>query len=139
MGRPTLYTDELAAKLVEALASLPIKYACGQVRIHPDTYTNWIAKGDAGEEPFATFSALARESRANYIADRLRVIHEAAPADWKAAAWYLERACPEDFGAHRTRGEDAGPARRDFVVDLCPPSGETHDGSSSDGRTAPAQ
>jgi hypothetical protein len=96
-GRPTELTDELAVALVEALRRLPIRYACDLVGISDQTYRNWVERGEAEEEPYASFLGLARRARAEYIGDRVGVIERAAIDDWKAAAWYLERCAPEEF------------------------------------------
>ena len=96
MPRAKLY-DDLLSSLVSALETMPVKLACDLVGICPTTYRRWVQWGESGEEPYASFLSLANESRAAYVRGRLKVIEAAAAKDWKAAAWYLERAFPEHY------------------------------------------
>jgi hypothetical protein len=97
MARPTELTPETQQILCSALERLPIKLACQVAKIDRETYRRWMKRGETGEQPYADFAALARKSAADYAADRLAKIHEAAEDDWKAAAWYLERRFPGEF------------------------------------------
>jgi hypothetical protein len=116
MARPMELTDEVQVALAKALERLPIRYACDLVGIDQKTYRNWMDRAEAGEEPFLSFSRLARKGRAGYLANRLGVIHDAAGEDWKAAAWYVER----NFKHFQPRaGKAAGASKRQAIdVDL---------------------
>jgi hypothetical protein len=120
MPRPTALTPETAKILVDAMRRLPVGLACDLAGVHRSTFQKWRHRADEGEDPYAEFFANARISRAAYAADRLAVIHDAADADWKAAAWYLERTHAQHFqprqksetklsGRVETHGSDATP------------------------------
>lgn len=59
--------------------------------ISPGTFYDWLRRGKAGEEPFATFELLARAAKARREQQRVKVIEDASKTDWRAAAWLLER------------------------------------------------
>jgi len=64
---------------------------------------------------FAAFTAAVKEARLAAESRHLRVIERASTADWRAAAWILERTRPERYGRVdrlRVGGDaDAGPVR----------------------------
>jgi hypothetical protein len=45
--------------------------------------------------------------KGDVLFDAVRIILDAAPKNWRAAAWYLERSYPDHYG-HRARIEHAG-------------------------------
>jgi hypothetical protein len=97
MARPTELTPETQQILCDALSELPIKHACDVAEIGVRTYYDWIKRGDAGEEPYASFRKLARKKRAEFVRNELADIREAGERDWKAKAWYLERVHAKEF------------------------------------------
>jgi hypothetical protein len=112
----TKLDDDLLSDLVTALETLPIRIACDLVGIHESTYRRWVGWGEAGEEPYASFLELAKQSRAAYVQGRLRIIEQATTTlglgkgDWKAAAWYLERCFPEHYARQTTEKQEiSGP------------------------------
>lgn len=50
---------------------------------------------------YMEFAGVVESSRARCMKKSLDIIRKAAKKDWRAAAWYLERGFPQDFG----RGE----------------------------------
>lgn len=99
MARPVKYTDEIALQIVEALeAGNSIANACSLAGIVESTYHLWVERGDDGEEPFSEFSELTRRARARGQQKRVKAITTAEDDDWRAAAWFLERSDPANWG-----------------------------------------
>lgn len=97
--------------------------ACG---VGARTAYSWQSVGEEWDEaepveipadrrPFAAFAAAVRDARLVAETRYLRTVERAAPADWRAAAWILERTRPEKFGRlDRLRvgsDRDAAPVR----------------------------
>lgn len=93
-GRPTILTDSLQEKIVAlVLRGAYIETACGASGVPRQLMYEWLRKGQAGVEPFAKFYLAITEARDQAEFNALNCITTAAVAgDWKAAAWYLEKA-----------------------------------------------
>ena len=93
MGRPSKYTPEAVARIVEALElGATYEHAAAYGGITYQTFCNWR------DEYLEFFEAIkAAEARAVY--GWLEKIERAAePGNWQAAAWKLERRHPEQWG-----------------------------------------
>jgi hypothetical protein len=81
--------------------------------ISKGSLNTYLARGEAGEEPFCTFWTEWEKAEARWIAKRCRVIeHAQENGQWQAAAWDLERHLPEEFGLkqkHELTGAEGGP------------------------------
>jgi hypothetical protein len=85
MARPSKCTEERVAGIIAAIArGLTIKGAAESQGISVQTLARW-RKSDA--------ELAERVARAEAEAEikMVRIITEAAPKDWRAAAWFLER------------------------------------------------
>lgn len=105
IGRPTKLNDELTDKLVDVFSrgQTSVESACAYVGIGKRTFYDWMARGRDGEEPFAQFSHAIEKARASAVQGYLDVIHNAAQnGTWQAAAWWLERVLPEQYGRKTT-------------------------------------
>lgn len=59
-GRNTKLTPTVQRKIVKVLKTgATIADACRHAGIHPDTYYEWLKRGEAGEPPFSDFSDAA--------------------------------------------------------------------------------
>lgn len=105
-GRKPLIPEELVATLEKLLQNHPsIKSACILAGIKPDTFYEWTAKADlAGANPIYTaFADRMKKARELGKISTLQIIKDAArgndktPADWRAAAWLLERTHSDEF------------------------------------------
>ncbi len=75
------------------------------------TYYRWLAEGEPedGPEHFRQFRRGVTRARAQARVAYAAVIRRAAnEGDWKAAAWFLERSEPEEWGLKR-KLEHSGP------------------------------
>jgi len=98
-GRPTMCTPDVIDRLCDAMQSLGfVGAACAQAGVHKSTVMEWVQRGADGEQPFADFAGRWAQARARAQAVLVGNIRDAAAAgDWRAAAWALERANPEEY------------------------------------------
>ena len=101
MSRPTKLDPQTTERLLEAfkLGQTSITMACAYAGIGERTYYTWMEKGDTGEEPYAQFRQDIEKARADAVMTNLVVIRKAAAeGTWQAAAWWLERSMPQQYG-----------------------------------------
>ena len=107
----TIKRDELLNLIV---LGLPVNKAVAMVNISESTFYGWMSRGMVERDRLATINGAKRKpeeaiylnflesltrARAEAIAKKVAVISStASQGDWKAAAWWLERQVPEDFG-----------------------------------------
>lgn len=67
--------------------------------MHRASLMDWLARGRDGEAPFADFLDRVKEAEAKAEDAMVQCVRTAAlePARWQAAAWWLERARPQDW------------------------------------------
>jgi hypothetical protein len=115
MARPTKYSDERAAKVLEAVAigttyELAAKYA----GISADTLTRWRQRNAAFAEQIEQAEGRAA---VGWLA---KIEREANNGDWRAASWKLERRYPQDYGKtvqeNQHTGKDGQPIS--VIVDM---------------------
>jgi hypothetical protein len=94
---------EVSEPLIKLLKSgVFISHACNVVGINPDTYYDWMKKGEKATEGIhREFYLQVKKARAEAITRNVAIIQKAAPDSWRAAAWWLERSCPAEFGKRR--------------------------------------
>ena len=115
-GRPTALLEEVKEQTLLDYIRIgtPIRKAVTASGIAEKTFYNWMTRGmaererlsllpDAKENPteviFLQFLQRVEQARAEAITKKVAVIAKAGnEGDWRAAAWYLERQAPEDFG-----------------------------------------
>ena len=97
MGRPSMYSEETVGRLCEVIRrrGLSDGAAAREVGISPPTLSRWKRQHVDLEE----WLAMAREQ---YRDAKLAIIDEATTPDgrpdWRAAAWALVHAFPQDYG-----------------------------------------
>lgn len=122
----------VATRIVELVESGNyLEDAAGAVGVGSSTVRRWMQIGeewlDAEEEetppqmrPYRAFREAVTHAREAATTRLLRPIERAAPSDWKAAAWILERTRPDRFSRRETLrvGGDpnAGPVRVEYEV-----------------------
>lgn len=109
-GRPPKLTDDVADKVIEILRLGGfMESAAAAVGVHRATLYAWIELGDPeregarkADEPYRRFRERVEQARAEVEQQAAALVVKAAQEDWRAAAWYLERAAPERW-ASKTR------------------------------------
>jgi transposase len=133
MARPhkPLLTPEVYGHIVQSLrAGNYVEHAASSAGISRTSLYDWLRKGEAAihkreagepltemEERYSTFVIDVEEARAAAVSRNLGMIQEAAPKNWQAAAWFLERTAPQFFGRH-TRTEITGPNNGPVQVEV---------------------
>lgn len=95
--------DDIVKKIFECVKKgQPIDTACHLCGVTHRTFVNWRTWGEqhyleGKDDIYVQFYVMLQRGTANFISDNIAIISEAAKKDWKAAAWLLERRCPEWF------------------------------------------
>lgn len=91
--RPTKYTPERVKSILSDLAAgIPKQHAAIRAGVSDQTLLNW-------EHKYPEFAAGIRKAEADAVARNVALIQRAAQdGTWQAAAWWLERRHPEEFG-----------------------------------------
>ena len=103
MGRKTKLTPELieqAVKLIEAgNYQIHVAQALG---ISKETWFRWLREGEQSEDENGLkkqFYDSVKKAEAKAVARNVALIQRAAQeGNWQAAAWWLERRYPEEWG-----------------------------------------
>jgi hypothetical protein len=76
----------------------PITTALDCMGIPEPTYYYWIRNADDPDHPeYGEFAKKIKEAKAKFISSCVKHIRVAAPKNWQAAAWLLERKKPESY------------------------------------------
>ena len=120
MGRPSKLTPQVQELIVDGItAGLTYRLSCERAGIFPSTFYAWIERGERQAkgryQDFAEAVARAKSDSALRLVSQITL---AAPKDWRAAAFMLERRFPDDYG-RRTEltGKDGGPVKVDTTAD----------------------
>lgn len=133
MARPhkPRLTPEVHAHIVASLrAGNYVEHAASTANIARSTLYEWLRKGEAAlakseadetltemEQRYLDFMMDVDRARSDAISHNLQMIQDAAPKNWQAAAWYLERTAPQFFGRHM-RTEITGPNNGPVQVEV---------------------
>jgi hypothetical protein len=92
MARPTKYTPETAKKITDALSAGNTRRAAAAYGgIDETTLCRWLRR-------FAGFARSVTLAEASCEVALVATIRAAAPSDWKAASWWLERRRHQSWG-----------------------------------------
>lgn len=103
-GRKLKLTPELMEKIVQLVrVGTPQKYAAGACGVGEATFYDWCRR-------FQAFQAAIKKAESEAISRNVGIINIAAKSTWQAAAWWLERRFPDQFGRKMDFGvgEDGG-------------------------------
>ena len=102
-GRKTKLSPDLQKRLLDAIAAGNyIHTACAAVGIGESTYFKWLERGRAGESPYREFMEALTRAEQQAIVSLVEIVRSHAIADWRAAAFLLERRQKKDWGRHET-------------------------------------
>jgi transposase len=96
----SLLTDERIDRICDLIATTgcTLKAAAARVGISRWTLYDWLKKGKAQSEgPYRQLLDRLEEAKSQSELTLLEQISQAAPRDWKAAAWILERRFPDHY------------------------------------------
>lgn len=102
VGRPTKYTEQRVERILQAIRDGNyMETAARLAGIAPSTLYEW-------RNEFPDFSEAVETARAEAEERNIATIQAAAPQQWQAAAWWLERSFPDRYGRreqHNVTGE----------------------------------
>lgn len=100
IGRPRKLTEELQERICNHLrAGCYRNITCDLVGIDVSTLNDWEKKGREGDPDYIGFSLAIKKAGAHPFDVALAAIFGAIDkGDWKAAAWFLERRRPKEWG-----------------------------------------
>lgn len=91
-GRPTKFTEEVKAKLCEAVSKgAPYELACNYAGIDDKTFYLWKNLANNGDERYIDFFDKLKQIEGAAALRWLDRIEEASHEQWQASAWKLER------------------------------------------------
>lgn len=101
-GRPTKFTPETRAKIIEAIRKgAPYEIACNYARVDYSNFRKWLLKADEeGGEEYQEFREQIKEAEGETALKWLDVIDNAMAKEWTTAAWKLERRHFRHFSAN---------------------------------------
>jgi hypothetical protein len=120
MARPTKLTPHVHACIIHSIKEgAYLDVAAEAAGVSASTVRAWIRRveqdpDDCGPE-FVEFHTAYKKARAEAELDAVRVVLNAAPRSWQAAAWYLERTSPERWG-RRQPSEPVDPANAPITL-----------------------
>src|SRR5580704_13853511 len=100
-------TPDVEKLILEAIAlGSPKTRAAELAGITHPTLFRWIEQGEADLErdldtELSTLCTSIKKAEGAFVAYALQQIHDAAPKQWQAAAWLLERRHPEDWALRK--------------------------------------
>jgi transposase len=109
----TAVIDAIASALSEGLT---FESACECGGVSKQTGYDWLKRGEAGEEPFLTFSDAVKKAQALGEYALVRTIQDATVKHWQAAAWLLERRFPERWGRRVSTIELSSADKEDLAL-----------------------
>ena len=126
MARPTKLTPEVHATIVAAIGTgVPYRVSAALAGVHESSFHAWINRGkeekarieegarpNPRERPFLEFLEDSTRARADGIAALVAKVRLHADHDFRAAAWLLERADPDNFSQRVMQtGPGGGPVK----------------------------
>lgn len=107
-GRPAKLTDEITRTITQAIAAGNYQRTAMKLAgIGESTFYQWLELGRQGRKPYKEFAESVEKAQAQAEARNVAIIEQAASESWQAAAWWLERRFPDDWG-RKERVEHGG-------------------------------
>lgn len=114
MPKPSKLDDILEANLINALrAGATITMATQAFNVGNTTFYTWMHS----EAPrYRAFQAKVARARAEAAVEAVGQVRLHGREDWRAAAWFLEKSFPAEFG-NKVKAEISGPEGGPIVVE----------------------
>ena len=112
VGRPTKLTPEAQEIIIGGIAAgLTYRLSCQRAGVTPTTFYVWLEKGAAQRGGiYSEFADAVARAKSDSALRLVSTIMLQAPADWRAAAFILERRFPDDYGKRtEITGKEGGP------------------------------
>ena len=77
--------------------------SCLRAGITIRTLQRWIQRAEDGEQKYVEIRDQVEQAEALSAQNAVELILKAGHKDWRAAAWFLERRFPDDWGAWRAK------------------------------------
>jgi hypothetical protein len=106
-----LYTEENIARFLRAVSiGATFEHACGAGGFSYRRYREWMQDAEANPEtsPYRELPEKVERARGEGAVRNLMLIQQAAPADWRAAAWMLERCHVQNYGRQKVDLQHSG-------------------------------
>jgi len=115
MARRTKLTPETKEDIVKALrAGNSRRDSALYAGVSETTFYSWMARGREGEPLYSEFLEAVEKAEAQSVVRNVAIIQRAAEETWQAAAWWLERKRPDDWG--RRQRMDIGADKEELEV-----------------------
>ncbi len=101
VGRPTKFTENVRNRIIAAIRNGNTYEASASYGgVAYDTFREWIKRGqDEATGEFFEFSDAIKKAEAEAEVESVALIRRSAQdGQWQAAAWFLERRKPSDWG-----------------------------------------
>ena len=127
-GRPTKLTPEVQERICQLLkAGNTFRTACEVAGIGYFTGNEWRQRGEGNDpdrpqtDAYAQFAQEVKKAEEEAVARNVALIQKAAAnGTWTAAAWWLERKFPAEWGKvdrHEHTGRGGGPIQVQAAID----------------------
>lgn len=121
MARPTKLTPQVQKRICDLLAAGNTRRAAAECAgITDRTLYAWLQRGEVAKSgPFLQFLRAVEKAEAEAEAVSVLTIRQAARESWQAAAWWLERRRPHDWGRierHEHTGAEGTPIQVEDVT-----------------------
>ena len=126
MARRTKLTPDTKEDIVKALrAGNSRRDSALYAGVSETTFYSWMARGREGEALYAEFLEAVEKAEAQSVVRNVAIIQRAAEETWQAAAWWLERKRPDDWGRRQRMDIGADKEELEVIVKI---GGKRHDG-----------
>lgn len=100
MARPSKFNDDVRGRVLTAIAGGNTRETCAAYAgISVSLLYEWLERGrKAKHGPYLEFLEAVKKAEADAIVASVGRIRQAAGEKWQAAAWWLERKVPAQWG-----------------------------------------
>ena len=99
-GRPSKLTPDVQGRVLAAISAGNTRAtAAAYARVGLSTLMAWLARGEkATRGQYREFLDAVKNAEADAVVTSVALVRKAASEHWQAAAWWLERRYPDEWG-----------------------------------------